>query len=129
MTCSLPISMLKFLCVYYYACYLSVKQTGILLHICEDLTTDKNLHAFQHLKGSEICQALCLEDCLSVLKTISLPFQLKIKGAMYIGWQKPSFNKQLDHVNLSLSFGLFFVSFTFLSLLFVFSTIVISCSF
>ena len=31
-------------------------------------------------------------------------FQVKIKEAMYINWERPALNQQIHHVNLSLSF-------------------------
>ena len=67
------------------------------------LTSDKNSHIFQHINGSETCRSLCSEECFSILDTASTPFQLKIKEALHIGWEKPSLNKQVNHVNLTLS--------------------------
>ena len=69
----------------------------------EHLSSDKNSHIFQHINGSEACRSLCSEDCFSILDTASTPFQLKIKEALHIAWEKPSLNKQVNHVNLTLS--------------------------
>ena len=71
---------------------------------CEHLTADKNSHIFQNINRSETCTALCSEDCFSLLDTASTSFQLEIKEALHIGWEKPLLNKQVNHVNLSLSF-------------------------
>ena len=69
----------------------------------EHFTSDKNSHIFQHINGSKACRSLCSEDCFSILDTASTSFQLKIKEALHIGWEKPSLNKQVNHVNLTLS--------------------------
>ena len=45
-------------------------------------------------------QALCSENCFSILDTASTSFQLKIKEALHAGWENPSLNKQVNHVNL-----------------------------
>jgi len=41
---------------------------------------------------------LCSEDCFSILDITSTSFQLKIKEALHIGWEKSLLNKQVNHV-------------------------------
>ena len=61
-------------------------------------------HIFKHLRGSENCPSLCLEDCFKILDFASTSFQLKIKEAMHILWEQPSLNSQVKHLNLSHSY-------------------------
>ena len=74
--------------------------------LCFVLSDVKNSHIFQHIKRSETCKALCSEDYFSILDTASTSFQLKIKEALHIGWEKPLLNKQVNYVNLSFSLQL-----------------------
>ena len=39
-----------------------------------------------------------------ILDSASTSFQLKIKEAMHILWEQPSFNSQVKHLNFSLSY-------------------------
>ena len=86
------------------ACYVGQTNRNLAARVREHLTSDKNSHIFQHIHGSETCRDLCSENCFSILDTASTPFQLEIKEALHIGWENPSLNKQVNHVNLSLSF-------------------------
>ena len=93
----------KFSCAGCSACYVGEKNRHLATRVREHLSSDKNSHIFQHINGSEACRSLCSEDCFSILDTASMPFQLKIKEALHIAWEKPSLNKQVNHVNLTLS--------------------------
>ena len=93
----------KFSCAGCSACYVGETNRHLATRVREHLTSDKNSHIFQHINGSEACRSLCSEDCFSILDTASTSFQLKIKEALHIGWEKPSLNKQVNHVNLTLS--------------------------
>ena len=94
----------KFSCASCSACYVGETNQHLATHVHEHLTSDKNSHIFRHINRSETCKALCSEDCFSLLDTASTSFQLKIKEALHIGWERPLLNKQVNHVNLSLSF-------------------------
>ena len=93
----------KFSCAGCGACYVGETNRHLATRVREHFTSDKNSHIFQHINGSEACRSLCSEDCFSILDTASTSFQLKIKEALHIGWEKPSLNKQVNHVNLTLS--------------------------
>ena len=86
------------------ACYVGETNRQLATRVCEHLTFDKNSHISQHIHESETCRALCSDNCFSILDTVSSSFQLKTKGALHIGWENPSLNKQVNHVNLTLSF-------------------------
>ena len=63
---------------------------------------------------SETCKALCSEDCFSILDIASTSFQLKIKEALHIGWEKPLLNKLVRQSRQSITFILIvLVNFTF----------------
>ena len=93
----------KFFCAGCGACYVGETNRHLATRIREHLSTDKNSHIFQHLKMSDHCRALCSESCFSILDTASTSFQFKIKEALHIHWEKPSLNRQIFLVNLSLA--------------------------
>ena len=99
----------KFSCAGCSACYVVETNLHLATRVREHLTSDKNSHIFQHIHVSETCRALCLDNCFSILDTASTSFQLKIKEALHIGWENPSLNKQVNHVNLTFSFSNFLV--------------------
>ena len=69
----------------------------------EHTFSDRTSQVFKHLQNSEHCRTLCSDDCFSILHHASTTFQLKIKEAIHIQWEKPTLNHQLYHVNLKLS--------------------------
>ena len=75
-----------------------------LIRVRVHLTSDKNSYIFQHIYWSETCRALYSENCFLILDTASTSFYLKTKEALHIGWENPSLNKQVNYVNLTLSF-------------------------
>ena len=94
----------KFSCAGCSTCSVGETHRHLATRVREHLTSDKNSHIFQHIYGSETCRALYSENYFSILDTASTSFQLKIKESLHIGWEKPSLNKQVNHVNLTLSF-------------------------
>ena len=70
----------------------------------EHLFTDKNSHIFKHLKSSSSCKDASGEGCFRVLYSASSHHNLRIKEALYIMWEWPNLNKQLNHYNVSLNF-------------------------
>ena len=73
------------------------------LRVLEHLLSDNTSHIFRHLHNSPQCRALCSDECFNILDHASTTFQLKIKEAIHIQWEKPTLNHQLYHVNLELS--------------------------
>ena len=39
-------------------------------------------------------------DCFIIFDTVIIPFQLKIRYALRIHWEKPPLNRQIFHVNI-----------------------------
>ena len=58
---------------------------------------------FKHLLSWERCPQSCSSDCFEILDSAPTKFQLKLKEAMHINWEKPNLNQQVHHVNLTLT--------------------------
>ena len=95
----------KFLFADCISCYVGKTTQHFSTHVreCEHTFSDRTLHVFKHLQNSEHRCTLCSNDCFSILEHASTTFQLKIKEAIHIQWEKPTLNHQLYHVNLKLS--------------------------
>ena len=70
----------------------------------EHLFSNKNSHIYKHLKSSSACRGACNENCSAVLDSANTAYKLRIKEALYIMWEVPNLNKQLNHYNISLNF-------------------------
>ena len=92
----------KFSCAGCGACYVGETARHFSTRVREHLFSDRNSHIYRHLKDSESCRNLCSEACFSILDSAPTVFQLKIKEALHIEWERPSLNKQLKHLNVSL---------------------------
>ena len=64
---------------------------------------DKKSHIYKHLEASQICKEQSDENCFSILDTARTKFQSQIKEGLYIKWEKPSLNKQVNHYNLGIT--------------------------
>ena len=99
---------LKSLVVYRFKCancnasYIGETSRHLSTRIDEHLSKDKNSHIFKHLLSSQECKDLCNTDSFVVLDSAPTKYQLKIKEGLYIAWEKPSLNKQLNCVKISL---------------------------
>ena len=69
----------------------------------EHLFTDKGSKVFQHLKSNVNCKNLCDTSSFKILDSARTDFQRKLKEAIHIEWRKPSLNKQVKHVILSIT--------------------------
>ena len=70
----------------------------------------KKSHIFAHLFGNENWKALSTDNCIEIIDSASSQFRLKLKEAIHIVWKKPSLNKQLKHVSITI---IFYPSFIF----------------
>ena len=89
----------KFTC----ACYIGETGRHFSTRVREHLSSDKSSHIFKHLLSSERCRQSCSADCFEILDSAPTKFQLKLKEAMHINWEKPNLNQQVHHVNLRLT--------------------------
>ena len=94
----------KFTCASCNSCYVGETSRHLSTRIREHLNRDRTSHIFQHLQQSEACRNSCSAECFEVIDRATTKFHVKIKEALHISWEQPSLNKQLYHVNLTLSF-------------------------
>ena len=94
----------KFTCASCNSCYVGETSRDLATRIREHLNRDRTSHIFQHIQQSEACRSSCSAECFEVIDHATTKFQVKIKEALRISWEQPSLNKQLYHVNLTLSF-------------------------
>ena len=92
----------KFICAGCHACYVGETTRNFGTRVREHLLSDRNSHISKHLQGSESRKNLCSIYCFSILDSAPANFQLKIKEALHIEWERPALNKQLKHVDLTL---------------------------
>ena len=93
----------KFVCPGCNACYIGETTRHLSTRIEEHLEKDKKLHIFKHLDENHNCKSLSTPDCFQIIDSASSKFRLKLKEAMHITWTKPSLNRQLKHVSISIT--------------------------
>ena len=93
----------RFTCASCNSCYVGETSRHLSTNIRE-LNSDRTSHIFQHIQQSEECRNSWSAECFEVIDHATTKFQVKIKEALHISWEQPSLNKQLYHVNLTLSF-------------------------
>ena len=64
---------------------------------------DKKSNIYKHLHNNEECLSSFNLDYFSILDYAPTQFQIKIKESMYIDWEKPNLNKQLNLLATTLS--------------------------
>ena len=94
----------KFTCAGCNSVYIGETSRHLSTRVREHLFTDKNSHIFKHLASSSSRKDACGEGCFRVLDSASSHHNLRIKEALYIMWERPNLNKQLNHYNVSLNF-------------------------
>ena len=75
----------------------------LVKRVREHLLSDRSSKVFKHLQSSEFCRASCTPDCFEILHSAATKYQVKLKESMFIKWEKPDFNQQVKHINLTLS--------------------------
>ena len=93
----------KFSCASCNACYVGETTRHLATRIKEHLRSDKNSHVYKHIHASENCIDNCNNDCFSIIDSASTQYQLRLKEAMHIQWEKPDLNRQVKHINLTLT--------------------------
>ena len=92
----------KFVCAGCNASYIGETNRHFSTRVREHLTTDKASHIFKHLSSNHRCKSMSTSQCFKIIDHAETPFQLKIKEALHILWDKPFLNHQVKHVNLKL---------------------------
>ena len=93
----------KFSCACCNACYIGETGRHFPIRVREHLSSDKSSHIFKHLLSSDRCRQSCSTDGFEILDSAPTKFQLKLKEAMHINWEKPNLDQQVHHVNLTLT--------------------------
>ena len=93
----------KFTCAGCNACYIGETKRHLKTRITEHLETDKSSHVHKHLNDNENCRRVCHKNCFEVIDSASSSFRLKVKEAIHITWSKPSLNKQVNHVSMTIT--------------------------
>ena len=60
----------------------------------EHLYSDKDSHIYRHSKKSSSCKNLCNESCFKVLDSAHSYYNLKIKEAFHITWERPDLSNE-----------------------------------
>ena len=87
----------KFVCARCNSCYIGETCRHFKTRIDEHVKKDKKFNIYKHLNNNEECFSSFNSDCFSILDYAPTQFQIKIKEGMYIDWEKPNLNKQLNH--------------------------------
>ena len=93
----------KFTCAGCNTSYIGETSRHISIRIADHLGKDKASHVFKHWQEKSDCKQKCDSSCFSVLDSAPTDYQRKLKEAMFIQWQKPVLNKQVNHLSLSIS--------------------------
>ena len=93
----------KFSCAGCNACYIGETTRHLTTRIKEHLQSDKNSHVYKHIHESIGCYEKTDSNCFSILDSAPTQYQLRLKEAMHIQWQKPILNRQVKHVNLTIT--------------------------
>ena len=98
---------LKSMVVYKLTCagcgssYMCETTRHISTRIGEHVKRDKNSHIYKHLNGNENCLNSFNHDSFSIIDSTTNTFNLKVKEALHITWDKPDLNAQVNHLALS----------------------------
>ena len=106
----------RFTCPGCNASYIGETTRLLTTRIKEHLETDSKSHIFKHFDTNRKCKELCNAECFEIIDSTTSSYRLKLKEVMYITWEKPSLNKQVKHVSISITIYLsivllFFISF------------------
>ena len=82
----------RFLCADCNACYVGETSQHLSTRVREHLVSDRTSYIFGHLHNSPQCRTLCSDKRFNILDHASTTFQLKIKEAIHIQWEKPTLN-------------------------------------
>ena len=85
------------------ASYIGETIRHLTTRIKEYSETGPKCHFFTHLSTSRNCNKLCDTECFEIIGSSTSSYRLKLKKAMNITYEKPSLNKQVKHVSISIN--------------------------
>ena len=59
-------------------------------------------NVFKHLQQNPDCRSKCDETCFKIIDSARTKFTLKVKEALHIQWLKPTINKQINHMSITI---------------------------
>ena len=74
-----------------------------MVRIDEHLSLGKGSVICDHLQWNLQCKEVCNKLPFEIIDQAKSEFQLKIKEAIHIEWEKPILNKQIKHIGLNIS--------------------------
>ena len=83
----------KFVCTRCNSFYIGKTCRHFKTRINKHVKKDKKSHRYKDLHNNEDCFSCFNSDCFSILDYAPTQFQIKIKEAMYIAWEKSNLNK------------------------------------
>ena len=93
----------RFTCLGYNASYIGETTRYLATRMKEHLERDSKSHIFKHLDTNRKYKKLCNAECFEIIDSATSSYRLKLKEVMYITWEKPSLNKQVKHVSISIT--------------------------
>ena len=69
----------------------------------EHIKKDNKTHIFKHLHSTSTCFDSYNSLCFKIIGKANSKFDLKIKEALHINWEKPNLNAQQNHLALTFS--------------------------
>ena len=87
----------------YNPCYICETCRHVKTRIDEHVKKHKKSNIYKYLHNNEDYFSSFNSDFFSVLDYAPTQFQIKIKKGMYINWEKPNLNKQLNHLVITFS--------------------------
>ena len=88
----------KFVCARCNSCSNGETCHHFKSRINEHVKKDKKSNIYKLLRNNEECFSSFNSDYFSVLDYTPTQFQIKIKEVIYIDWERPNLNKQLNHL-------------------------------
>jgi len=93
----------KFVCTNCQVSYIGETTRHFQTRIEEHMKKDKQSHIFKHLSSNPDCLNKCNSDSFQIIDKAKNKFDLKIKEALHINWDKPKLNTQVKHYNITFS--------------------------
>ena len=93
----------RFICPGCNASSIGETTRDLTTKIKEHLETESKSHIFKHLDSNRKCKELYNAECFEIMDSTTSSYRLKLKEAMHMTWEKPSLNKQVKHVSISIT--------------------------
>ena len=93
----------KFCCTSCGSSYIGETTRHFKTRIEEHIKTDKKSHVYKHLSSEENCFDSYIPNLFKIIDKATSKFDLKIKEALHINWDKPDLNAQQNYLALTLS--------------------------